>query len=209
MISCPACQTELPDTAAFCLSCGEAIESNADLRGPTEVDREWLMTVFTGAGYDCQESDTNCNRFYATSAGNDNKERDTNLNGLYASDPGRKDLLPNVTVTLHPEVRAFTLISVWKLQRWRRDGARLHAALNEFNGLMPFWAAWTIDQTTVGISTLFTLGLRTSPRTITAFLERSSDLLFKQLAVTPAFDKFLGFVLDGRSAQQLSSFPGH
>ena len=113
------------------------------------------------------------------------------------------------TVTLHPEVRAFTLISVWKLQRSRRDEARLHAALNEFNGLMPFWAAWTIDRTTVGISTVFTLGLRTSPRTITAFLERASDLLFKQLAVTSAFDEFLGFVLNGRSAQQLSSFRDH
>jgi hypothetical protein len=190
MISCASCQAELPDTAAFCLSCGQVIETNTDVKGPSEVDREWLMEVFTGVGYDCEESETSSNRFCA-------------------SDSVRTDLVPNLTVTLHPQERAITLVSVWRLQRSRRDEAQLHAALNEFNGLVPFWAAWTIDETTLGISTVFTLGLRTSRRTMEAFLERATDLLFKQLAVAPALDRFLGFVLSARSAQQLSPFRGH
>jgi hypothetical protein len=210
MITCPSCQTELPDTAAFCLSCGQPIENSADLKSPNEVDIEWLMTVLASAGYECEASDTNSKRFYATKvAGNDNEGSATNPNGFYAADPTQKDLLPSVTLTLHPEIRAFTIVSVWKLQRSRRDEARLHAALNEFNGHMPFWAAWTIDETTLGISTLFTLGLRTSARTIRGFLELASELLFKQLAVTPALAQFLGFTLNGRSAQQLAPFRGH
>ena len=123
-ITCSSCEAELPDIAAFCLACGQAIESSADVKAPNEVDREWLMAVFKGAGYACEESDTNSDSFYA-------------------SDPIREDLVPNVTVTLHPQERAITFISVWKLQRSRRDDARLHAALNEFNGLMPLWTAWT------------------------------------------------------------------
>jgi len=56
MITCPSCHTELPAAAAFCHSCGRPIAHEVDPKAPSEVDRDWLIAIFTSDGYKCEEN---------------------------------------------------------------------------------------------------------------------------------------------------------
>ena len=40
MITCGSCKAELPDSAAFCSSCGQPVEREADLKAPSDVTRD-------------------------------------------------------------------------------------------------------------------------------------------------------------------------
>src|SRR5262245_10564547 len=119
MTICPSCKAELPDSAAFCSSCGQPVEQETDLRRPSEVNRQWLMTVFAAEGYDCKESADDANTFMA-------------------QHPSRQNLF----VDLRPNLQLLSLGSIWSLHRRRRDTTHLGTAIGRFNSENVMWWAY-------------------------------------------------------------------
>jgi len=162
VITCPSCQTELPDNAAFCLSCGHAIEQETELKAPNEIDREWLMNVFVSDGYKCEETDESPLLFWA-----------------------RHEERMNASVRLYPALGLFSMASTWALKRSRRDEARVQGAVNTYNSSSLLWTAWIFqDQTTLGMSAIYTFSARTSPQRIKAYLDISNKVFFESLTDT-------------------------
>ena len=160
MIKCAFCQAELPDHASFCLSCGKAIETEADLVAPSSIDRKWLMDVFTSDGYECE---------LPQDSGN------TDRNGFFAK---RNDDRLYLFVSLRPSLGLFSLDSIFKLKRARHDELPLRTAIDEFNRQILIWSAYMLDKDTLALKTIFTLSARTSPRSIKVFLASSNEGVF-------------------------------
>lgn len=163
-MTCPKCKTANPDSASFCMGCGNPMKPAGAGETPDEVTYAWLREVLAGDRYEVKEVDDW---------------------GLLAKHSER----PNIHVRLRPKLNLITIQHFWSVKKARWGGQKgLLNAVNEANSIS--WVdTFAVDKDgDLNVSNYILLATRLSERDILRFIETESELFVKIITTTSLKD---------------------